>query len=80
MRVLKFGGTSVGNAERMRGAAGIVADQAGSTPLLVVASAMASVTDSLLRGSEEAADAEDSDRGCPTATGPSTSRRVSRGC
>ncbi|HEY4565555.1 MAG TPA: aspartate kinase, partial [Thermoanaerobaculia bacterium] len=55
MRVLKFGGTSVGNAERMRGAAEIVAGQAGEAPLLVVASAMASVTDALLRGSEEAA-------------------------
>ncbi len=55
MRVLKFGGTSVGNAERMRGAAEIVAGQAGEGPLLVVASAMSSVTDSLLRGSEEAA-------------------------
>lgn len=55
MRVLKFGGTSVGNAERMRGAAEIVAGQAGDAPLLVVVSAMASVTDSLLRGSEEAA-------------------------
>jgi aspartokinase/homoserine dehydrogenase 1 len=55
MRVLKFGGTSVGSAERMRGAAEIVAGQAGDAPLLVVASAMASVTDALLRGSEEAA-------------------------
>ncbi|MFY9822997.1 MAG: bifunctional aspartate kinase/homoserine dehydrogenase I [Thermoanaerobaculia bacterium] len=55
MRVLKFGGTSVGSAERMRGAAEIVAGQAGEAPLLVVASAMASVTDALLRGSEEAA-------------------------
>src|SRR6185312_3435673 len=54
MRVLKFGGTSVGNAERMRGAAEIVAGQAGDAPLLVVVSAMAIVTDSLLRGSEEA--------------------------
>jgi bifunctional aspartokinase / homoserine dehydrogenase 1 len=55
MRVLKFGGTSVGSAERMRGAAEIVAGQAGEAPLLVVVSAMASVTDALLRGSEEAA-------------------------
>ena len=45
MRVLKFGGTSVGNAERMRGAAEIVAGQAGEGPLLVVASAMSSVTE-----------------------------------
>src|SRR5258706_5239077 len=55
MRVLKFGGTSVGSAERMRGAADIVAGQAGEATLLVVASAMASVTDALLRGAEEAA-------------------------
>ena len=55
MRVLKFGGTSVGSAERMRGAAEIVGGQAGEAPLLVVVSAMASVTDALLRGSEEAA-------------------------
>ncbi|MBW8877476.1 MAG: bifunctional aspartate kinase/homoserine dehydrogenase I [Acidobacteria bacterium] len=55
MRVLKFGGTSVGSAERMRGVAEIVAGQAGEAPLLVVASAVGGVTDGLLRGSEEAA-------------------------
>ncbi|HEX3553806.1 MAG TPA: bifunctional aspartate kinase/homoserine dehydrogenase I [Thermoanaerobaculia bacterium] len=56
MRVLKFGGTSVGSAERMRGVAEIVAGQAGEAPLLVVASAVGGVTDGLLRGSEEAAE------------------------
>ena len=55
MRVLKFGGTSVGNAERMRGAADIVARQASEGPLLVVVSAVAGVTDTLLRGAEQAA-------------------------
>ncbi|MEA2603231.1 MAG: bifunctional aspartokinase / homoserine dehydrogenase 1 [Acidobacteriota bacterium] len=55
MRVLKFGGTSVGSAERMRGVANIVVRQAREAPLLVVASAVGGVTDGLLRGSEEAA-------------------------
>ncbi len=55
MRVLKFGGTSVGSAERMRGVADIVFRQAREAPLLVVASAVGGVTDGLLRGSEEAA-------------------------
>ncbi|HEX4960408.1 MAG TPA: bifunctional aspartate kinase/homoserine dehydrogenase I [Thermoanaerobaculia bacterium] len=54
MRVLKFGGTSVGSAERMRGVAEIVAAQAAESPLLVVASAVGGVTDGLLRGAEEA--------------------------
>ncbi len=55
MRVLKFGGTSVGSAERMRGTAEIVAGQARDSPLLVVVSAVAGVTDVLLRGAEETA-------------------------
>jgi len=72
MRVLKFGGTSVGSAERMRGAAEIVAGQAGEAPLLVVASAMASVTDALQRGAEEAA------AGGPVAPAVSQFRSVHR--
>jgi aspartokinase/homoserine dehydrogenase 1 len=55
MRVLKFGGTSVGNAERLRGVADIVGAQAAEGPLLVVVSAVGGVTDGLLRGAEEAA-------------------------
>ncbi|HEV2854484.1 MAG TPA: bifunctional aspartate kinase/homoserine dehydrogenase I [Thermoanaerobaculia bacterium] len=54
MRVVKFGGTSVGNAERMRGMAEIVVRQAAEGPLLVVVSAVGGVTDSLLRGATEA--------------------------
>ncbi|HSS75340.1 MAG TPA: bifunctional aspartate kinase/homoserine dehydrogenase I [Thermoanaerobaculia bacterium] len=72
MRVLKFGGTSVGSAERMRGAAEIVAGQAGEAPLLVVASAMASVTDALQRGAEEAA------AGAPVAPALSRFRSLHR--
>jgi len=55
MRVLKFGGTSVGSAERMRGVAEIVAGQAQEGPLLVVVSAVGGVTDALLKGAEQAA-------------------------
>jgi len=55
VRVLKFGGTSVGNADRMRGVADIVARQARDGALLVVVSAVGGVTDSLLRGASEAA-------------------------
>ncbi len=54
MRVLKFGGTSVGSAERIRGAAEIVEEQAKEGPLLVVVSAVGGVTDALLRGAEQA--------------------------
>lgn len=54
MRVLKFGGTSVGSAERIRGAAEIVEEQAQEGPLLVVVSAVGGVTDALLRGAEQA--------------------------
>ena len=50
--VLKFGGTSVGNGERIRQVAGIVAHQVQQLtedfPAVVV-SAMAGVTDALLR-------------------------------
>jgi aspartokinase/homoserine dehydrogenase 1 len=58
MRVLKFGGTSVGSAERIRGAVDIVAGQAADGPLLVVVSAVGGVTDMLLRGAEQAAAGE----------------------
>jgi aspartokinase/homoserine dehydrogenase 1 len=58
MRVLKFGGTSVGSAERIRGAADIIAGRAAEGPLLAVISAVGGVTDGLLRGSEQAAAGE----------------------
>ena len=46
--VMKFGGTSVGSAERMRVAARICAEQKRNRPALVVVSAMSKVTDLLL--------------------------------
>ena len=45
--VMKFGGTSMGNAERMRVAAGIIVEQQ-ERPVVVVVSAMSKVTDLLL--------------------------------
>jgi bifunctional aspartokinase / homoserine dehydrogenase 1 len=46
--VMKFGGTSMGSAERMRVAAQIIAEHAMRYPLVVVVSAMSKVTDLLL--------------------------------
>src|SRR5690349_16778838 len=45
---MKFGGTSVGSAERMRVAARISAEQRQKRPTLVVVSAMSKITDLLL--------------------------------
>src|ERR1700716_2917789 len=45
---MKFGGTSVGSAERMRVAARISAEQKQKRPTLVVVSAMSKVTDLLI--------------------------------
>ncbi|MCS6952401.1 MAG: aspartate kinase [Bryobacterales bacterium] len=46
--VMKFGGTSMGSAERIRIAARIAAEERRKRPVLVVVSAMAGVTDLLL--------------------------------
>lgn len=48
MRVLKFGGSSVADAARLRAAARIVATHRREAPVTVVVSAMAGVTDALL--------------------------------
>jgi bifunctional aspartokinase / homoserine dehydrogenase 1 len=45
---MKFGGTSMGGAERMRVAAKLVAEQSRIRPVVVVVSAMSKVTDLLL--------------------------------
>ncbi len=45
---MKFGGTSVGSADRMRVAAGLAAQQAAQRPLAIVVSAMSKITDLLL--------------------------------
>jgi len=52
MRVLKFGGTSVGTAERIRRVADIVLDAAARERVAVVVSAMAGVTDALVAAAE----------------------------
>ncbi|MHC4452764.1 MAG: aspartate kinase [Planctomycetota bacterium] len=54
MRVLKFGGTSVGSAESLARVAGIVRDRTGDDPIVVV-SAHSGVTDELLRLARAAA-------------------------
>ena len=46
--VMKFGGTSVGSAERMRVAARLAADESRKRPVAVVVSAMSKITDLLL--------------------------------
>jgi bifunctional aspartokinase / homoserine dehydrogenase 1 len=45
---MKFGGTSVGSAQRMRSAAAITVEQRQKRPVLIVVSAMSKVTDLLL--------------------------------
>lgn len=56
MRVMKFGGTSVGNADRIAALAKIVADAyAGDKQLVVVVSAMSGVTNQLLASAHDAA-------------------------
>ena len=54
MKVLKFGGSSVGNSERIRIAKKITGNE--SLPLVVVISAFQGVTDLLKLVSESAAD------------------------
>jgi aspartate kinase len=46
--VMKFGGTSMGSAERIRVAARLTAEQSARRPVVVVVSAMSKVTDLLL--------------------------------
>ena len=46
--VMKFGGTSVGSAERMRVAARLAAEEQRKRPVAVVVSAMSKITDLLL--------------------------------
>jgi len=46
--VMKFGGTSVGSAERIRASCDLIAAEAARRPVLAVVSAMAKITDLLL--------------------------------
>ncbi len=52
--VMKFGGTSVGNAERMEAVAEIVARHSREADLVVIVSAMGGVTDMLIRAAGQA--------------------------
>jgi aspartate kinase len=52
---MKFGGTSVENAERIRSGAGLVAEQASQHQVLVVVSALAKTTDQILACTQAAA-------------------------
>jgi len=54
LRVMKFGGTSVGNAERVRTVARSLADHAREATLAVVVSAMGGVTEMLIRAAHAA--------------------------
>ncbi|WP_405212046.1 bifunctional aspartate kinase/homoserine dehydrogenase I [Dokdonia sp. Asnod2-E02] len=60
MRVLKFGGTSVGSVENIEKTIAIVANQAATSPVAVVVSALGGVTDLLLKAGALAARKEES--------------------
>lgn len=55
MLVMKFGGTSVGTAERIRAVAGLVTEAAAREPVVVVVSAVGGVTDILIAAAQDAA-------------------------
>ncbi len=55
IRVMKFGGTSVGDAERIAAAAELVRQHGAGRATVVVISAMAGVTDLLMRAAQAAA-------------------------
>jgi bifunctional aspartokinase / homoserine dehydrogenase 1 len=75
--VMKFGGTSMGSADRLRVAAGIISEQQKKRPLVVVVSAMSKVTDLLL---ETLRHAEVGDRAAVESTIEALSRRHSETC
>ncbi len=52
--VMKFGGTSVGSAERMRSAARLSAEQKRKRPVVIVVSAMSGTTDLLIETTKHA--------------------------
>lgn len=60
MKVLKFGGTSVANAENIKRVLNIVTEKAKKEKLVVVVSALSKVTDLLLLASQKAASNDDS--------------------
>src|SRR5438445_5655210 len=55
LQVMKFGGTSVGNAECIRRAADIIARAAGEGSVVAVVSAMGGVTNRLIEAAQASA-------------------------
>jgi aspartokinase/homoserine dehydrogenase 1 len=60
MKVLKFGGTSVANAENIKSVLTIVTEKAKNEKLVVVVSALSKVTDLLQLASQKAASNDES--------------------
>jgi aspartokinase/homoserine dehydrogenase 1 len=59
MRVLKFGGTSVANAENIEKVIGIVTEKMNDEALIVIVSALGGITDALLECGRLAADGDE---------------------
>ena len=64
MQVLKFGGTSVANAENIKKVAAIVRKAATQSRVVVVISAMSGITDQILLAGKKAADGDESYQQC----------------
>ncbi len=60
MKVLKFGGTSVGSAKNINKVIGILKQQSQNTPIAVVVSAVGGITDKLLTAANQAMDKQSS--------------------
>jgi aspartokinase len=60
IQVMKFGGTSVGDADRIRSAAAIAAEASKHRAAVVVVSAMSSVTNTLIAAAGKAAKGDES--------------------
>ena len=59
MQVLKFGGSSVANAENINKVISIVLDSIKREPTILVVSALGGITDSLLHAGKLAAEADE---------------------
>ena len=59
IQVMKFGGTSVGDASRIRSAAGIAAEAAKQRSVVVVVSAMSGVTNTLIAAAGKSASGDE---------------------
>ncbi|NOK23993.1 amino acid kinase family protein, partial [Corallococcus carmarthensis] len=64
MRVMKFGGTSVGDAERMRGVVALVEEARKAERVMVVASAVSGITNLLVEAASVAQEGESVQEAC----------------